>query len=378
MGPLGGYKVIELAGIGPNPMACMMLADLGADVTVIDRAASGDEARLTDISFRGKRSIMLDLKQPDGVETLLAMVERADVLSEGFRPGVADRLGFGPDVCLARNPRLVYGRMTGWGQVGPLAQTAGHDINYISITGALFACGRKGERPVPPLNLVGDFGGGGMLHAIGLLAALLETQKSGRGQVIDSAMTDGSALLMWMAHSMHAAGRWDASDRGVNLLDGGAHFYDTYETADGRFVSIGSIEPQFYALLLEKTGVDKDRFIRLKNDKAKWPILKAELAAVIRTRTQAEWCGLMESTDACLSPVLSFVEAPDHPHNRARGTYITVDDQVQPGPAPRFSRTQAEVGHGPRCAGFGAEEVLREYGFGDDEIARLRASRVLL
>jgi len=378
MGPLSGYKVIELAGIGPNPMACMILADMGADVLIVDRAPGGDEARLTDVSFRGKRSIALNLKSPEGVETLLKLVEQADVLSEGFRPGVTERLGFGPEVCLARNPKLIYARMTGWGQTGPLAMAAGHDINYISITGPLHACGRPGERPVPPMNLVGDFGGGGMLHAMGILAALLEAQKSGVGQVIDSAMTDGSAMLMWMMHSMHASGSWDATDRGVNMLDGGAHFYDTYQTADGKYVSIGSIEPQFYALLVEKTGVDRERFTALKEDKSQWPALKAELAAVIKTKTQAEWCAVMEGTDVCFAPVLPFTEAPNHPHNQARGTYITVDGQVQPGPAPRFSRTVSEVRHGPRAAGFGAEDALREYGFSDQKIAELRANGVLL
>ncbi len=257
MGPLSGYKVIELAGLGPNPMTCMLLADMGADVVVIDRASGSSKERLTDISFRGKRSVALNLKDPQGVETLLKLVEQADVLSEGFRPGVTERLGFGPEVCLERNPGLIYARMTGWGQTGPLAQSAGHDINYISLTGPLFACGRTGERPVPPMNLVGDFGGGGMVHAMGILAALLERGQSGKGQVIDTAMTDGSAMLMWMMHSMHALGDWDPSQRGVNMLDGGAHFYDTYETADGQYISVGAIEPQFYELLLDKTGVDK-------------------------------------------------------------------------------------------------------------------------
>lgn len=378
MGPLTGYRVIELAGIGPNPMACMILADLGAEVVIIDRAPGADPTRLKDISFRGKRSIALDLKNPEGVETLLKLVEQADVLSEGFRPGVAERLGIGPDQCLERNPKLIYARMTGWGQTGPLAHTAGHDINYISLTGPLYACGRRGERPVPPMNLVGDFGGGGMLHAMGILAALLEAQKSGQGQVIDSAMTDGSALLMWMMHSMHAVGAWNAEERGVNSLDGGAHFYDCYETADGKYISIGSLEPQFYSLLLDAIDVDKERFTAQKYDQSKWPALKLELEEVFKSKTQSEWCELMEGTDICFAPVLSFAEAPSHPHNQARSTYITVDDQVQPGPAPRFSRTPSEVRHGPRAAGFGALDVLKDYGFTAEKIAELQANKILL
>ncbi|MGD9659769.1 MAG: CaiB/BaiF CoA transferase family protein [Porticoccaceae bacterium] len=373
-GPLSGYRVIELAGLGPNPMAGMLLADMGADVVVIDRESNSSEKRLKDISFRGKRSVILNLKDPQELDVLLTMVEKADVLTEGFRPGVAERLGFGPNVCLARNPRLIYARMTGWGQNGSLAHTAGHDINYISLTGALHAIGRAGEKPVPPLNLIGDMGGGGMLQVAGILAALLECQKSGKGQVIDSAMTDGSALLMWMAHSDHAMNNWDAANRGVNWLDGGAPYYDVYETADGKYVSIGAIEPQFYALLVDIIGVDREKFTRWKEDKANWPALKRELQLVFKAKTRAQWSELMEGTDVCFAPVLSFEEAPAHPHNTARETYISVDAVVQPAPAPRFSRTPSAVSHGSRHAGFDAEAALKDYGIGADTIARIMAA----
>ncbi|MCK9503728.1 MAG: CoA transferase [Porticoccaceae bacterium] len=370
-GPLSGYRVIELAGLGPNPMAGMLLADLGADVVVVDRGKDTSDKRFKDVSFRGKRSVILNLKDPQDLDVLLAMVEKADVLTEGFRPGVAERLGFGSDVCLARNPRLVYARMTGWGQTGPLAHTAGHDINYISLTGSLHAIGLAGEKPVPPLNLIDDMGGGGMVQVAGILAALLECQKSGKGQVIDAAMTDGSALLMWMAHSDHAMNNWDPANRGVNWLDGGAPYYDVYETADGKYVSIGAIEPQFYALLMGMTGVDKQKFTALKEDKSQWPALKNELQLVFKSKTQAQWRDLMEGTDVCFAPVLSFAEAPKHPHNLARQTYIDVDGVVQPAPAPRFSRTPAQIRHGARQAGFEAEVVLREYGISEQTISRI-------
>jgi alpha-methylacyl-CoA racemase len=352
-------------------MAGMLLADLGADVVVVDRGKDTSDKRFKDVSFRGKRSVILNLKDPQDLDVLLAMVEKADVLTEGFRPGVAERLGFGPDVCLARNPRLVYARMTGWGQTGPLAHTAGHDINYISLTGSLHAIGLAGEKPVPPLNLIGDMGGGGMVQVAGILAALLECQKSGKGQVIDAAMTDGSALLMWMAHSDHAMNNWDPANRGVNWLDGGAPYYDVYETADGKYVSIGAIEPQFYALLMGMTGVDKQKFTALKEDKSQWPALKNELQLVFKSKTQAQWRDLMEGTDVCFAPVLSFAEAPKHPHNLARQTYIDVDGVVQPAPAPRFSRTPAQIRHGARQAGFEAEVVLREYGISEQTISRI-------
>lgn len=360
MGPLEGLKIIELSGIGPGPFCGMMLADMGADVVCIDRAAKPMLNPATDCTRRGKRSIMLDLKVVEGRNIFLALVEKADALLEGFRPGVMERLGLGPEDCMARNQRLVYGRMTGWGQTGPLSQAAGHDINYISLTGALHAIGRKGETPVPPLNLVGDFGGGGMFLAYGMVCALLEAQKSGTGQVIDAAMTDGSALLMTMIHSFAEQGMW-SPQRESNLLDGGAHFYGVYETLDGKYISIGPIEPQFYALLLEKAGLDEDEF-REQNDAAQWPELKRKLETVFKTRSRDEWCELMEGSEACFAPVLDIHEAPQHPHNRARQTYITVDGMAQPAPAPRFSRTIPEVAFAPHEPGADTEVLLKEWG----------------
>lgn len=360
MGPLNGIKVIELAGIGPGPFAGMMLADMGAEVISIERSHDPKKNRLPDCSRRGKRSIALDLKSKDGIDTLMQLIEKADVLFEGYRPGVAEKLGIGPTECLARNPKLVYGRMTGWGQFGPLAKTAGHDINYISLTGALYATGRSTEKPVPPLNLVGDYGGGAMFLVTGILAALLEVKNSGKGQVVDAAMTDGSALLMAMFNSLHAMKMWSPK-RGVNLLDSGAHFYDTYETSDGKYVSIGSIEPQFYALLMEKADLDPAIFGE-QNNPAKWPELKIALEEVFKTKTQAQWCELLEGSDACFAPVLDFLEAPSHPHNIARDTYIDVDGMTQPAPAPRFSRTPSEVKFGSRANGEDTESVLSDWG----------------
>lgn len=362
MGPLEGLKIIELSGIGPGPFCGMMLADMGADVVCVDRAARPMLNPATDCTRRGKRSIMLDLKDEEDRNIFLALVEKADALVEGFRPGVMERLGIGPEDCMARNQRLVYGRMTGWGQTGPLSQAAGHDINYISLTGALHAIGRKGETPVPPLNLVGDFGGGGMLLAFGMVCALFEAQKSGTGQVIDAAMTDGSALLMTMIHSFAAQGMW-SPQRESNLLDGGAHFYGVYETLDGKYISIGPIEPQFYALLLEKAGLDEGEF-RDQNDAARWPELKRKLENVFKTRSRDEWCELMEGSEVCFAPVLDIHEAPHHPHNQARGTFIDVDGMIQPAPAPRFSRTQPEIAFGPHEPGADAGEVLKEWGVG--------------
>jgi alpha-methylacyl-CoA racemase len=369
MGPLHGYTVIELAGIGPAPMGGMILADMGAEVIRIDRASA---MVMKDASARGKKSVVINLKDPGGLETLLRMVENADVLIDPYRPGVCEKLGIGPDVCLARNPKLVFTRMTGWGQEGPLAQSAGHDINYISITGALFAMGRKGEKPVPPLNLVGDMGGGGMLLVNGVLAALLETANSGKGQVIDVAMVDGAAQLMWMFHSFQAFGLWDATQRESNMLDGGAHFYDTYECADGQYISLGSIEPQFYALLKELAGLSEADF-GAQNDQSLWPGMKEKLAAIIKQKTQAQWCEVMEGTDVCFAPVLNFMEAPQHPANVARNTYIEVDGMTQPAPAPRFSRTPSEVQHGAHDSGQDTDAVLRAMGFGEQELASLRA-----
>ena len=359
MGPLKGIKVIEMAGIGPGPFSGMLLADMGAEVIVVERKADPKKRRLPDCSRRGKRSIALNLKTEEGVETLLKLVEKADVLFEGFRPGVMERLGIGPNICLARNPKLVYGRMTGWGQTGPLAKAAGHDINYISLSGALYAMGRKEENPVPPLNLVGDYGGGGMFLVMGILAALLEAKNSGKGQVVDAAMTEGSSVLMAMFHSLHAMGMWSPK-RGVNLLDTGAHFYDVFETKDEKYVSIGSIEPQFYALLMQKANLDADTFGFQMNQK-EWPAMKEKLITIFKTKTQSEWCELMEGTDVCFAPVLNFIEAQQHPHNVARNAFIKVDGMSQPAPAPRFSRTESEVQYGARAAGEDTEEVLKEW-----------------
>jgi alpha-methylacyl-CoA racemase len=328
---------------------------------------------MKDVSSRGKKSVVLNLKDPAGIETLLRMVENADAIIDPSRPGVCEKLGIGPEVCLARNPKLVFARMTGWGQEGPLANAAGHDINYISITGALYAMGRKGEKPVPPLNLVGDMGGGGMLLVNGVLAALLEAANSGKGQVIDAAMVDGAAQLMWMFHGFQAIGMWDETQRESNMLDGGAHFYDTYECSDGEYVSIGSIEPQFYALLKELAGLSEEEFGD-QNNPAKWPALKQKLTDVFRSKTRAEWCEIMEGTDVCFAPVLNFVEAPDHPANAARQTYIEVAGVTQPAPAPRFSRTPSEVRHGGHEPGQDTDEVLAAMGFAEQEIAGLRES----
>jgi alpha-methylacyl-CoA racemase len=374
MGPLHGYRIIELAGIGPGPFCGMMLSDMGAEVIRVDRLSPGAAAP-KDVLARNRRSIAVDLKSPQGVETVLKLVETADALFEGFRPGVTERLGLGPDDCRARNEKLVYGRMTGWGQDGPLASAAGHDINYIALTGALHAIGRPGERPVPPLNLVGDFGGGGMLLAYGLVCALLEAQKSGKGQVVDAAMVDGAASLMAMFFTMAAVDRF-SDQRGTNMLDGGAHFYDTYETSDGKAICLGSIEPQFYALLLEKAELDPGRF-NPQMDPARWPELKAELIDVFRTRTQAEWCEIMEGTDICFAPVLSVFEAPEHPHNKARNVFVEIDGVVQPAPSPRFSRTTAEISHAARPPGADTESVLTDCGFSGDEVAALREAGVI-
>ena len=371
MGPLNGYTVIELAGIGPAPMGGMMLADMGAEVIRIERAGAADPRITERVSGRGKKSVVLNLKDPSGVETLLRMVENADVLIDPYRPGVCEKLGIGPEQCLERNPKLVFARMTGWGQEGPLANAAGHDINYIAITGALYAMGRKGEKPVPPLNLVGDMGGGGMLLITGILAALLEAGNSGQGQVIDVAMVDGAAQLMWMFHGFETIGGWDPTQRESNMLDGGAHFYDTYECADGEYVAIGSIEPQFYALLKAKAGLSEEDFGD-QNNKDNWPEMKQKITEVFLSKTQAQWCELMEGTDVCFAPVLNFKDAPSHPANVARNTYIEMDGVTQPAPAPRFSRTRSEVAHGVHGLGEDTDTVLGAMGFGEQEIASLR------
>ncbi len=371
MGPLAGFRIIELAGIGPGPFCGMMLSDMGAEVIRVDRIA-GEPRRPRDVLARNRRSIAIDLKKPEGVELVLRLCEKSHALFEGFRPGVTERMGLGPEDCMARNPKLVYGRMTGWGQEGPLAQAAGHDINYIGLAGALHAIGRKGERPVPPLNLIGDFGGGGMLLAYGLVCGLLEAERSGKGQVVDAAMVDGTAALMAMFFSMGAGGGFN-DERGTNMLDSGAHFYDTYETKDGKFVCVGSIEPQFYALLVEKGGLDSDRFGD-QMDRSRWPEYKQELEQVFRAKTRDEWCEIMEGSDVCFAPVLSIFEAPQHPHNQYRSTFVEIDGVVQPAPAPRFSRTPAQVRGSAKSPGADTTEILSELGCSEDEIARLAES----
>ena len=380
MGPLRGVKILELAGIGPGPFAAMLLADMGAEVVRIDRAdsvrANDPEQPPQDILNRGRRSIGVDLKHPDGVAAVLRMVVGADALLEGFRPGVMERLGLGPELCLARNPRLVYGRMTGFGQTGPLAQAAGHDINYISIAGALDAIGRRGEAPTPPLNLVGDFGGGGMFLAFGMACALVERSASGRGQVVDAAMIDGAALLMTMARGMQDAGLW-RDERGTNMLDTGAHFYNVYETSDGKYVSVGSIEPQFYAELLRRTGLEGDEEFSRQMDPTGWPVLKGRLAELFRSRTRDQWCEIMEGADVCFAPVLSMREAPAHPHNQARGTFVEFQGQTQPAPGPRMSRTPGAIAGPSAFPGQHTDEVLANWGFSKDEIAQLRETKAV-
>jgi len=375
-GPLQGIRVIEIAGIGPGPFAGMMLTDMGADVIRVDRAAVVKEEKpqgvSSDILARGRRSVGIDLKHPDGVEAVLRLVERADVLQEGFRPGVMERLGLGPEVCLARNPRLVYGRMTGWGQEGPLSHTAGHDINYIAQSGALSMIGRKGEPPLPPLNLVGDFGGGGMYLVVGILCALLERERSGQGQVVDAAMVDGSASLSAMFYMFRNMGVWN-DERGTNMLDTGAHFYEVYETSDGGFVSIGSIEPQFYAQLLEKTGLAGEELPR-QMDRSQWEPMKERLRAIFKTRTRDEWCQIMEGSDVCFAPVLSVPEAVAHPANRARNVFVEIEGIVQPAPAPRYSRTPTETPAPPPHPGEHTDPALEDWGFSGEELAKLRAS----
>lgn len=378
-GPLQGMKVVEMVGLGPAPFCAMMLADMGAEVIRIDRPGrSGgimpDEVRF-DVTARGRRSVAIDLKRPGGTDAVLRLIDRADVLIEGFRPGVMERLGLGPDACRARNPRLVYGRMTGWGQHGPLAQAAGHDINYIAITGALHAIGHADAPPVVPLNYIGDFGGGAMMLAFGVVCAVLERQRSGQGQVVDAAMTDGAALLSAMMYGFHAAGSW-SNRRADNLLDGGAHYYGTYACADGRFVAIGALEPQFYRRLLELCGIDDPAFAR-QDDKSSWPALRQRLAKVFRTRTRDEWCAAMEGSDACFAPVLDWDEAPAHAHNRARQTFIDIDGVVQPAPAPRFSRSVADLPRAPAQVGADGAAVLREWGFSAEEVEGLMQGGVL-
>jgi alpha-methylacyl-CoA racemase len=374
MGVLSGYRVIELAGIGPAPMCAMLLSDMGADVVRIDRVADAGLGVQVQTKYsllnRGRRSVALDLKRAEATDAVLRMVERADALIEGFRPGVMERLGLGPDVCLARNQKLVYGRMTGWGQEGPLAQAAGHDINYIALAGALYSIGRRAEAPVPPLNLVGDFGGGALYLALGVVAGILEAQKSGKGQVVDVAMVDGVASLMTAIYGMHGAGIW-TNERGTNVLDTGAHYYDVYETRDGKHISVGSIEAKFYEELLQRSGLKNEELPR-QNDRPSWPQMKERLKALFLTKTRDEWCQVMEGTDICFAPVLNMDEAPRHPHNQLRGTFVVQDGVTQPAPAPRFSRTPSAIQHPPDAPGEHTEEALRDWGFSAADLKRLR------
>ena len=379
MGPLAGLRIVEFAGLGPAPFACMLLADLGAELIRIDRpgnSALGPSGAPGDVMNRGRRAIVLNLKQPEGVELALRLVAGADALVEGFRPGVMEKLGLGPTVCAARNKGLVYARMTGWGQDGPLAHAAGHDLNYIALSGALAAIGRRDSGPVPPLNLVGDFGGGSLYLAFGICAALLERGRSGQGQVLDVAISDGVASLMAPLFAFHSVGLWNAQ-RQDNMLDGGAPFYDSYECADGEWITIGSIETQFYQELADKLGEDlgeADLMQRL--DRAEWPRRKAQLAGIFRRRTRAEWCELLEGSDVCFAPVLSMAEAPDHPHNRARGAFVERDGVVQPTPTPNFSRSGCALPAPPPKPGADTRALLGELGCAEDEIEALLAAGI--
>jgi alpha-methylacyl-CoA racemase len=378
-GPLSGIRIVEIAGIGPGPFAGMMLADHGAEVIRIERpnAPPGLAPAQTDILARSRRAVAIDLKRPEGIAVLRDLVRSADGLIEGFRPGVMERLGIGPDVLLMDNPKLVFGRMTGWGQTGPWAAMAGHDIDYIALAGALHAYGRAGERPTPPINMVGDFGGGGMFLAFGMVSGLLHAARTGQGQVIDCAMVDGAAVLMGMIWSFRAAGFW-RDERGVNLLDTGAHFYDTYETADGKYLAVGAIEPQFYAQLRRLAGLDADPEFDAQMAPSAWPALKQKLAAVLRSRSRDEWMAVFDGTDACVAPVLSMAEAPVHPHNAARGTFIVEQGVVQPAPAPRYSATPARA---PIMAtgqtGADTDAVLLGLGYDAARIAALKQSGIL-
>ena len=381
-GPLAGLRVVEFVGLGPCPFAAMMLADMGADVIRIDRQRAGGAdhpfpmlGTRFDVLARGRRTLALDLKQPGARALTLALLQQADVLLEGFRPGVMERLGLGPQVCLEHNPKLVYGRMTGWGQSGPLAHAAGHDLNYLALTGMLHAMGRADTPPAPPLNLAADFGGGAMMLAFGVMCALNEMRSSGRGQVVDAAMSDGAALLGAMMYGFRADGSW-TDQRSANLLDGGAPFYDTYACADGKFISIGCIEPQFYAQFLALAQVTDPLFETARTDRSQWPALKHKFAALFKTRTRQQWCDLLQGTDVCFAPVLDMAEAPQHPHNLARQTFIDIDGVVQPAPAPRFSRSAAQVGSGAHGA-VDPGAILKDWGWDDEAIARLREAQVI-
>src|SRR5258706_5992713 len=372
-GPLSDVKVLEFAGIGPGPFCGMLLSDLGADVVRIDRKG-GRGGSPSDVTSRGRRSVAMDLKQPASIEACLNVMETADAVFEGFRPGVMERLGLGPDVALKRNPRLVYGRMTGWGQTGPYSQGAGHDMNYIAITGALHAIGTE-DKPVPPLNLIGDFGGRALYLDHRLLAWVISARATGNGQVIDCAMSDGAASLMAMFYGMKSSGVW-SDERRHNLLDGGAHFYDPYQCSDGKWISLGSIEPQFYALLLEKTGINDPEF-HAQMDRSKWPSLRAKLANVIKTKTRDEWTEIMAGTDVCFAPVLTLEEAPRHPHNAARPTFVDVGGVMQPAPAPRFLGTPGQIQSAPHAIGGDNETALADWGFSAAAIEDLKAAAAL-
>jgi len=372
VGPLTGIRVVEMAGIGPGPFTAMMLSDLGAEVIRVDRLSHKGTGHRANVLNRGRKSIAVDLKNPRGVETTLRLIEQADVVLEGFRPGVMERLGLGPEECLSVNPRLIFGRMTGWGQTGPLSQAAGHDINYISIAGALGAMGYADRPPAPPLNLVGDFGGGAMYLLTGILAALVERATSGQGQIIDAAMTDGTASLLSPFFGLMAMNMW-TTDRFSNRLDGGAFYYGSYECSDGKYISIGSLEPQFYALLLEKAEITDPEF-QEQLDEAAWPAKREKLNQLFKTRTRQQWCDIMEGTDVCFAPVLDLNEAPTHPHNIDRKTFVELEGVVQPAPAPRFSRTQGEIQGPAAMAGEHTREVLSAWNFTDQEIGELQAS----
>lgn len=373
MGPLSGIRVVELAGIGPGPFCAMLLADLGAEVIRVDRSSQVDigidNGRKYSVLNRSRKSISVDLKNPDGIKTVLKLVENADALIEGFRPGVTERLGLGPDECMERNPALVYGRMTGWGQEGPIAHAAGHDINYIALTGALHAIGGA-DKPSPPLNIVGDFGGGGVFLAFGLCAALLESKNSGLGQVVDSAMTEGAATLMSSIYGMHASGRW-SNKREDNFLDGGSYYYGVYETADNKFISIGSIEAKFHDVLLEITGLTDATTVD-RNDQSTWEEKKQRMAQLVRLKTREEWDELMLGSDVCYAPVLDFEEAPKHPHNVARQSFVEIEGVMQPAPAPKFSRTPGRVQMPPPSPGQHTSEILSDWGFNASEIEILK------
>ena len=376
MGPLTGLRVVELASIGPGPLCAMLLADLGAEVLRIDRTEPSGLGVPIDIKFevsgRNRRSVALDIKQPAGLDAALRLIDRADVLIEGWRPGVAERLGLGPAVCHARNPGLVFGRMTGFGQTGPLSQAAGHDLNYIALTGALHAMGGK-DKPVPPLNLVGDYGGGALYLAFGILAAIFERSRSGQGQVVDAAMVDGASSLMSIFFGMAASGAWNVAERSANLLDGGAPFYDTYATADGKWVSIGALEPKFFAELVRRIGLD-EKFIKRQYDRRCWPELREAITGLIAAKTRDDWSALLEGTDVCFAPVLSLAEVASHPHAQARGAYISVSGVTQPAPAPRFSRSLPGQPTPAVKPGTHTDAILAEAGFSAAEIAALRAS----